>query len=320
MSRDDDYLWDRSGTPDPEVERLEKLLSPYAYREEEAGDANPGSGPPSVWRRRVPTWAAAAAILLVIAGGISAIGPRRLLHFAFGESGWQVTWMAGGGDDRLRVGEWLETPDGAEVRVAVAGIGRVDVSGNSRIRLKTTGINEHRMELARGKIDAFITAPPRLFFVETPAATAVDLGCAYSLEVDDEGEGELIVELGSVALEEGNFSTYVPAGAICRIRADGGPGIPWFEDADAAIAESVERLEQSPEDVDALESLLGAASREDTLSLFHLLPRLDRSARERVVAHVIESVPLPHGVTRDQVLALERDALEAWKRLLRSVW
>src|SRR3954470_10558163 len=31
MSEPDDYLWDRSGPADPEVERLEKLLAPLAH-------------------------------------------------------------------------------------------------------------------------------------------------------------------------------------------------------------------------------------------------------------------------------------------------
>ena len=31
----DEYLWDRSGEPDPEIERLEKLLSPFRYREKQ---------------------------------------------------------------------------------------------------------------------------------------------------------------------------------------------------------------------------------------------------------------------------------------------
>ena len=29
----DDYLWDRSGEPDPELERLERVLGEYRYRE-----------------------------------------------------------------------------------------------------------------------------------------------------------------------------------------------------------------------------------------------------------------------------------------------
>jgi hypothetical protein len=52
---------------------------------------------------------------------------------------------------------------------------------------------DHRLALDHGAIEARIWAPPRLFFVETPSARAVDLGCVYTLEVDRAGAGRLSV-------------------------------------------------------------------------------------------------------------------------------
>ena len=54
-------------------------------------------------------------------------------------------------------------------------------------------ISDNRLALERGRIYATILAPPQKFFVETPSALAVDLGCAYSLEVIDTGETILFV-------------------------------------------------------------------------------------------------------------------------------
>nr|MBA3396917.1 hypothetical protein [Deltaproteobacteria bacterium] len=67
MSKSDDYLWDRSGAPDPEIARLEGLLAPLGHRSDE-------SGPDElrVRRRRRTPWLiggaliAAAAIFAVI--------------------------------------------------------------------------------------------------------------------------------------------------------------------------------------------------------------------------------------------------------------
>ena len=53
------------------------------------------------------------------------------------------------------------------------------------------------MHLAR------VVAPPRVLVVETPAADAVDLGCAYALEVEADGSTRLSVTSGQVALEAG---------------------------------------------------------------------------------------------------------------------
>ena len=80
----------------------------------------------------------------------------------------------------------------------------MNVEPNSRLRLAGVGATDHRLELARGTMNAFIWAPPRLFFVDTPSATAVDLGCAYTLTVDDLGNGELHVMTGYVALADGS--------------------------------------------------------------------------------------------------------------------
>ena len=57
-----DYLWDKSGPPDPDVERLEKTLATLRYR---------GQAPAP---RRIPLrvrWLAVAAMLIVGAAGIS---------------------------------------------------------------------------------------------------------------------------------------------------------------------------------------------------------------------------------------------------------
>ena len=42
------------------------------------------------------------------------------------------------------------------------------------------------------------------FYVDTPAASAVDLGCVYELEVGDDGGGMLEVIYGWVSLEAGS--------------------------------------------------------------------------------------------------------------------
>src|SRR5436309_715730 len=95
-----------------------------------------------------------------------------------------------------------------------------------------------RVALERGKLHAFITAPPRLFFVDTPSAEAIDLGCEYTLAVDDAGIGLLHVTLGWVMLERDGRESYVPIGAMCETRPGVGPGTPFFEDASLSFKEA----------------------------------------------------------------------------------
>ncbi len=149
--------------------------------------------------------------------------------------------------DPLRVGGLLETGETEIKEVQIADIGRVTVHPNSRLKLVVSKAEaEHRLALDRGRIEVFITAPPRLFFVDTPSAVAVDLGCAYQLEVDESGDGFLDVTLGSVALERGDgYSVTVPAGAKCRLYAKRGPGLPWYGDADEPFRDAIDAFESA---------------------------------------------------------------------------
>jgi hypothetical protein len=249
---DDAYLWDKSGEPDPEVRRLEEALAPLRYDGAIPAPANQGGG----WLTR--GLAAAAAIAIVAWGAWSVSDDPRPTEIAAGEEApaWAVEHLSGaarvGGSvtrdlRELPVGTWLETAQGASVRVHVPVIGRVDVAPETRMRIKATGTDEHRIELQRGRIAARVDAPPRLFVVDTPSATAVDLGCAYTLDVDDRGGGALRVTSGVVALESpAGPASIVPAGAMCETRPGRGPGTPVFVDAPTELRSAVGLIDFVP--------------------------------------------------------------------------
>ena len=143
---------------------------------------------------------AAVAAVLVVVGGLGVWWLWNRGSDGFKKGSWRVEQLAGAplignkriaNAGRLGVGEWLETDGSSRAQIEVSSIGTVDVDENTRVRLLETAPTEHRLELARGKMSARIWAPPRLFFVDTPSAVAADLGCAYTLEVDDHGVGKL---------------------------------------------------------------------------------------------------------------------------------
>ena len=117
---------------------------------------------------------------------------------------------------------------------------------------------------------AKIGAPPGKFYVDTPAATAVDLGCEYRLEVDEGGSGSLSVLLGYVGFEYKGRESYVPERARCLMRPEVGPGTPFYADASAAFQAALERFDFSQERA-ALPVLLSEARPRDALTLWHLL-------------------------------------------------
>lgn len=277
-----------------------------------------------VWLR--PGLAFATALILLI--GI-AVAWR---YWSQGEPAWEVVTLEGApsigsakilNTGQLGLGQWLETDSLSRAKVSVGAIGHVELDPNTRVRLLETRTTEHRLELARGKLSATIWAPPRLFFVDTPSAVAADLGCAYTLEVDDEGASLLHVTSGWVALQLNNRESIVPAEAMCATGPGIGPGTPYFVDASQNLRDALAYIDfggSSEWPIPPLDVVLKEARPRDTLTLWHLLERVDRADRERVYDRLAEFSPPPNGVTREGVLALNHRMLDLWRSKLETSW
>jgi ferric-dicitrate binding protein FerR (iron transport regulator) len=224
------------------------------------------------------------------------------------------------GNGRLAVGEWLETDASSRAQLSVANIGHVDIEPNSRVRLVETSSTEHRLAMTRGRLHATISAPPRLFIVETPSAIAVDLGCSYTLEVDKAGRSILHVTAGWVALELKGRESVVPAGAVCVTQKGKGPGTPYFDDASDKFRAALSKLDFQNGGAAALSIVLAESREFDTLTLWHLLSRVQGAERGRVYDRMAELIAPPKGVTREGVMRLDRGMLDLWKKGLEWAW
>lgn len=312
-----DPLYDRSGD-DPALAALEGLLGDFAHR------APLRELPPRrSWRGPligVAAVAAAAAIaLLVVRRGGEGDCPDGGAGLAF-DVRRGAARCAGGTASRgtLPVGAWLETAAGAVADVRIADIGDVTVYGDSRLRLVGTGPGEHRLALARGRIAAHVSSPPRLFVVDTPVASAVDLGCAYELTVDDDGRTHLRVTSGAVSLEGHGRVSYAPLRTEVIAVAGRGPGTPVAVDAPEALRAAVNRFDDG--DRAALDDVLALAGPRDSFTLWNLLARVSAPRRATVGARLHELSPRPAWITADAVRAGDPAALEAWRIDLQMRW
>jgi hypothetical protein len=233
---------------------------------------------------------------------------------------WDVVRLDTPVPSRLTIGEWVETGAGSRARIKIGEIGTVDVAPNTRMQLLAARPDEHRLNLTYGEISAQILAPPRLFFVETAASTVVDLGCAYTMQVDQAGVGILRVTSGWASLEWGGRESLVPAGASCPTRPAVGPGTPSFEDASERLREALIAFDFGDGRSEALEFVLAEARSRDTLTLWHLLSRVDAADRTRVFERMVALSPLPPSVSRERALALDRDTLTRWREELAWTW
>jgi hypothetical protein len=292
----DDYLWDRSGAPDPEVERLEQTLAPLRYRHR--ADLVRGK----VERPRI-VWAAAAAALL------AAIAAWQIKTPLSQQTSWQVASVEGAsriGNQNaavamaMRTGEVLRTGSDSTITLQDDDVGKIDLFPSSELRAATN----RQILLNRGKLHAFIWARPGQFVVDTPSARAIDLGCEYTINVDGKGNGLLHVSLGWVAFRNEGQESFIPAGAQCVTRKREGPGLPFYEDAPEALRRGVDLFEAG-KPAAALDPILAAARPRDGLTLWHLMTRVPEPDRGRVFDRFAQLVPLPTDVTREA--AVRRD-------------
>jgi len=240
---------------------------------------------------------------------------------------WNVETLAGtprvgnsSTGEKLAVGEFLETDANSRARVEVANIGNVEIAPNSRVKLVETRSTEHRLALERGELKAKILAPPRLFIVDTPSAVAVDLGCEYTLEVDEKGNSRLHVTSGFVALENGRFSAIVPAGAIALTRKGKGVGTPFAEDSSAKLQDALHKFDFENGGDAALQTVISESNIYDSITLWHLLSRVPKAKRSEVFNTLANYVEPPKSVTVEGVLRLDKKMLDAWWKEIEKVW
>jgi ferric-dicitrate binding protein FerR (iron transport regulator) len=216
-------------------------------------------------------------------------------------------------------GQWVETDARSEARIKIGDIGSVILTPNTRALVVATRPKEHRIALARGEIHAQISAPPRLFFVDTISGTAVDLGCEYSLNTKEDGSGLLRVTRGWVSFEWTGRESLVPAGAICRIRPHASPGTPYFEDASEGLKLAVDQFDEVP-GINPLSTILATSRARDTLTLWHLLSRVALADRELVYDRIASLTRVPPQISREQILKLDPEMLKRWKDELAWTW
>lgn len=301
-----DYLWDRTGKPDAELVRLEKVLATIRWRQ--SGNITVAShGAPALTSRR---WLPAAAALMLLTGACfvayKMLTPHQL-------TSWMLSF-SGGHSKPMYVGQVIETTDTTRGSVTSEFVGRIDIGPDSRLRLLAATSDQQRLALDHGTIHAFVWAPPAQFVVETPAAKAVDLGCQYTLQVEKNGIGLLTVQMGWVAFDWHGTESFIPAGAACRTRPGHGPDTPYFLDASPAFKKATAEFDVHG-NVEALSAALESARKRDALTLWHLLQRAPPDERGKVFDRLAELVTLPD-VRREDVLRGDRRSIDSiWNAL-----
>lgn len=322
MSGHDDYLWTKAGR-DREIERLERLLAPYAHRPHglppawRADRGSPGPRP----ARRARTTLALAATLAVCALAVTLLLQHRLA-WPDGEA-WQVLtttgevrWQDGPTPGRLAPGGEIVTGEQGRARLRVARIGELWLGADSRLRLEETRSGRHRVRLLQGRLRARVWAPPLHFGVRLPGAEALDLGCEFVVESDAAGNGALTVLSGWVLVDAGSGEVLVPRGATVPLRRGAGAGTPRDLGASAAFVAALQAIDarggRVPPAGEQVRRLIAASRPQDAISLLTLLQRRPELAQGPLYDRLVQLLPDAPPVAREAIVRRTPAALDPW--------
>src|SRR3972149_2440182 len=228
-------------------------------------------------KRPVPRWLMAAAVVLAVVTGT--LG--GLFRWYRAPSAWAVLPVGG------RV--WPDACSRAEL--SVGRIGTAEVGPNSRVQLDRGGLTQHRLTLEHGRLQGVISAPPRLFLVETPSVLATALGCAHTPEGGPAGARRLHVTAGWVELKQGDATSLVPAGLVAEVMVGERPGTPYPPELPDDARMALRRLDAGTGNVADLDVVFVALHgpsdfiplrRQSGITLWHLLQRVPPGMREGV--------------------------------------
>ncbi|GJM21960.1 MAG: hypothetical protein DHS20C15_18750 [Planctomycetota bacterium] len=336
---DHDDLWDRSGTPDPELRALEQALRAHRWQgptpQLDAGTHGAATSRPgrdtharSSARASVGPELSLGRRALIAACVMLGLGlALRSVMFPQAPS-YPVTWFAENRTPRhtlLHPGDALLAPSSGSARIEVADIGWLELEAGGRLRVaaaheRSRSDTEHFVHLDHGVLRASIFAAPRVFQVGTPGGLAVDMGCIYTTEVLTEGLTRLEVESGQVSFESAARQVTVPEGAGLVAHPDRGPGTPAWHDASASYRELLARVDAGHADPGDLEALLRDEQTRDGLGLAHLLDVAPASWRAALVDALAQHEPPRDTRWPALVLAGNADALHDWKREMSWSW
>lgn len=314
MNDIDDPLWNPAETGDADLRRLRTLLAPYGAAARDVGEWTPRATARGHGRRSVAAaLAAGLAASLVLYAGYA-----WRLAWSDGKP-WRVdASAAAAAPARLAPGATLETGALESLTIAVARIGRIELSPQSTLRLVETRSGQHRVALDRGHLRARIWAPPGFFGVEAGAAEVVDLGCDFDVWKGADGRGTVYVRSGWVAYRLGARDVLLPSGFAMDFDAQRA-STPLRPDAAPAFVQAVRELERQFEAADPLpaaelaDRVAAVATDADAFTLLSLLTSHPSLARGALYPRLARTLGVAVGPAhRAAWLAGEPSAIDAW--------
>ncbi|HMN49712.1 MAG TPA: sigma-70 family RNA polymerase sigma factor [Ignavibacteriaceae bacterium] len=252
-----------------------------------------------------------------------AVAAIVVVYFAykiiFSQSGWEIMQFSGQpqiNNKKIQEGDTfspsatITTDDNSSVTISIPDIGRLLIDSSSIVSRAEKGFE---INVEKGQIKKYEGNATDFLIVQTPLAKVKELykGSAFRLKVIDRDVTKINVESGWLTVEVKEFESYIPKNYSCVI-SRGRYVLPYSSNARPELINLMEGF--SGVNDPSIGTILTLVTRKDAISLWHLLQLVSSENRFIVFDRLNEFIPIPNGVTKEGIQALNKDMLMKWRQ------
>lgn len=204
----------------------------------------------------------------------------------------------------------IETNEFSSVTLMMPELGKLLVDNSTTVS-RTKNSNE--IKLDNGQIKKFEENASDILTVITPLAKITELykGSAFKLSATPGGSSRLIVESGWVVISINEFDTYVPKNFDCQI-TKGRYAVPYPSDSSPQLISLLQNF--SGINDPSVGTILTQMTKKESLSIWHIIQLISTENRSIAFDRLNEFIPVPSSVTKEGILALNKDMLLDWRQ------
>lgn len=252
--------------------------------------------------------------------GLVVIVGAYIIYNSLG-GGWEVMQLTGqpkigniviNKDDGFSTESTVETNESSSVTFVMPDLGRLFIDKSSVVS-RTKNSNEVKID--KGQIRKFEGDATDVLTVLTPLAKFTEFykGGAFRIHVDENGACKLVVESGWVIVNIKEFDSYVPKNFDCQI-SRGRYAIPYPSDSSPQLINLLQNF--SGINDPSVGTILSQMTIKESLSLWHIIQLISTENRSIAFDKLNELIPVPAGVTKEGILALNKDMLLDWRQVI----
>jgi len=204
----------------------------------------------------------------------------------------------------------ITTDNNSTVTLLIPDIGRILIDTLSTVQRMDT---DNEINLEQGQIKKYEGNATDFLTVQTPLAKVKEFykGSAFKLKVINNDLTKISVESGWLVVDVKEFQSYISKNYSCVI-SKGRYVIPYYTNGTPEIISLMKDFNGVNDP--SIGTILSLATPKDAISLWHLLQLVSSENRFIVFDKLNEIIPVPNGVTKEGIQALNKDMLMKWRQ------